>query len=60
MVANLAAGRRQRSCRMRLEGGEDVVADGAQGDADGGAGQDVAQEVHTQDYARGGDQQRDG
>jgi hypothetical protein len=25
-----------------LEGGEDVVADGAQGDADGGTGQDVA------------------
>lgn len=40
--AIFAAGRRQRSCRTRLEGGEDVVADGAQGDADGGAGQHVA------------------
>ena len=45
--AILAAGRRQRSCRIRLESGEDVVADGAQGDADGGAGQDVAQEMHA-------------
>jgi hypothetical protein len=40
--AIFAAGRRQRSCLMRSEGGEDVVADGAQGDTDGGAGQDVA------------------
>jgi hypothetical protein len=59
-LARCAAGRRQRSCRMRLEGCEDVVADGAERDTDGGAGQHVAEEVHSQDYAGGGDQKRDG
>jgi hypothetical protein len=58
--AIFAAGRRQRSWLMRLEGGEDVIADGAECDADGGAGEDVAKEVHAQDDARGGDQQGDG
>jgi hypothetical protein len=59
-LANWIQWRRRRSCFMSSEYCEDVETDQAEERADRGAGEDVAEEMHSEDDARGSDQQGDG
>ena len=48
--------KRRRSCFMSSEGGENVIADQAEERTDGRTGEHVAEEMHSEDDARGRDQ----